>query len=59
MPNVLLALCREDLEAMSIGGIKRMLLDFGLTSSVQYKNALEKRELIQCLLDSTRCVELS
>jgi len=45
---------REELGDMSIGDVKRLLLDFGLTGSVQYRNALEKRELIQCLLDSDR-----
>lgn len=47
-------LTREELDDMSIGDVKRLLLEFGLTGSVQYRNALEKRELIQCLLDSDR-----
>ena len=47
---------RDALEAMSVGDVKRMLLDFGLTDSVQYRNALEKKELIECLVNSSRCV---
>ena len=52
--DVLILFHREELDNMSIGDVKRLLLDFGLTGSVQYRNALEKRELIQCLLDSDR-----
>jgi hypothetical protein len=39
---------------MSVSEIKQLLLDFDLTGSSQYRNALEKHELVQCLLDSSR-----
>ena len=39
---------------MSIKEVKKMLFDFGLTDTIQYKEAIEKRELVACLVDSGR-----
>ena len=45
---------RSDVDGMSIKEVKKMLFDFGLTDTVQYKEAIEKSELVACLVDSGR-----